>query len=70
MTTFAAPLLEVPTTRLVGAAAIVAGIVVVLVGASRALPAGTFRLARGVPAVVASRLLVSAGFTGMGVSCR
>lgn len=66
VTTFTAPLLEVPTTRLVGAAAIVAGIVVVLVGASRALPAGTFRLARGVPAVVASRLLVSAGFTGIG----
>lgn len=66
VTTFTAPWLEVPSTRLLGAVSIVAGLLVVVAGASRALPAGTFRLVRGVPAVIALRMLVSAAFTGVG----
>ncbi|WP_392543401.1 MFS transporter [Oryzobacter telluris] len=66
VTTFTAPWLETASTRVLGALAITTGVVVVLLGASRALPAGTFRLVRGVPAVIAMRLLVSAAFTGIG----
>ncbi|WP_377639971.1 MFS transporter [Oryzobacter terrae] len=66
VTTFTAPLLEVPSTRRTGALAIAAGVLVVLVGAGRALPAGTARLAHGVPSIIALRLLVSAAFTGIG----
>jgi MFS family permease len=39
-------------------------LVVVLWSASRLLPAGTFRLRRGLPAVVAVRGLIGAGFVG------
>ncbi|MFQ6171276.1 hypothetical protein ACK8HX_06680 [Oryzobacter sp. R7] len=66
VTTFTAPWLGEPSTRLLGATAIAAGVLVVLGAASRALPAGTARLARGVPAVIATRLLVSAAFTAIG----
>lgn len=66
VTTFAAPLLTGAGTRDLGLAAVAAGVVVVVLGAARALPEGTVRLARGVPAVVATRLLVSAAFTGVG----
>lgn len=66
VTTFTAPWLGDPSTRLLGVTAIAAGVLVVLVGATRALPDGTFRLERGVPAVIALRLLVSAAFTGVG----
>ncbi|WP_110180617.1 MFS transporter [Nocardioides solisilvae] len=38
-------------------------LVVVLVALSRLLPAGTLRLARGLPAVIATRGLISAGFS-------
>lgn len=66
VTTFAAPLLASRDTRLVGLTVVLAGAVVVLVAAARALPAGTARLARGIPAVVGERLLVAAAFTGVG----
>jgi len=66
VTTFAAPLLESPSTRRVGFVVIGGGVVLVVAGAARALPAGTTRLARGVPAVVGIRLLVAAAFTGVG----
>lgn len=66
VTTFSAPLLEKRSTQVLGAAAIAAGVVVVLVAADRALPAGVARLVRGVPSIIALRLLVSAAFTGIG----
>lgn len=66
VTTFAAPLLSDDDTRPAGVVTIAFGLLTVLVGASRALPRGTVRLAPGVPAVVAVRLLVSAAFTGVG----
>ena len=64
--TFSAPLLAEPSSRVLGAAVIGAGAVLVVVGASRALPHGTVRLARGVPTVIAVRLLVAASFTAVG----
>ena len=66
VTTFAAPLLESRGSRVVGLLVVGAGAAVVLAAASRALPAGTARLARGVPAVVGLRMLTSAAFTGVG----
>lgn len=66
VTTFSAPLLGTRSTQVLGATAIVAGVVVVLVAADRALPAGVARLERGVPSIIALRLLVSAAFTGIG----
>ncbi len=66
VTTFTAPLLQTSSTRITGVLAITAGVLVVLVGASRALPSGTARLVRGVPSIIALRLLVSAAFTGVG----
>ena len=65
ITTFSAPLLSEPTTRLLGVLAIGSGAVLVVVGALRALPHGLVRLARGVPTVIAVRLLVSAAFTAV-----
>ena len=65
VTTFSAPLLAEPSSLALGVAVIAAGVVLVVVGASRALPAGTARLARGVPAVIAVRLLVAASFTAV-----
>ena len=66
VTTFSAPLLADPSTRAAGAAVIAAGLVLVVVGAARALPRGTIRLARGVPSVIAVRVLVAAAFTAVG----
>jgi MFS family permease len=66
VTTFAAPLLADPGTRAGGVALIGGGVLVVLLGAVRALPHGTLRLAPGVPAVVAVRMLVAAAFTAVG----
>lgn len=66
VTTFSAPLLASRDTRLVGLTVVLAGAVVVLVAAARALPTGTARLARGIPAVVGERLLVAAAFTAVG----
>lgn len=66
--TFATPLLQAPAGRVPGLAAVGTGLLVVLVAAARALPPGTARLARGVPAVVGLRLLVSAAFTGVGMT--
>ncbi|WP_299446266.1 MFS transporter [uncultured Phycicoccus sp.] len=66
VTTFSAPLLATPASRAVGLAAVLGGAGVVLLAAVRALPAGTLRLAPGVPAVVGLRLLTSAAFTGVG----
>jgi MFS family permease len=66
VTTCSAPLLAAPDTRAPGAAVIGAGVALVLVGAARALPRGTARLAPGIPTVVAVRLLVAAAFTGVG----
>ncbi len=66
VTTLASPLLSTPGTRRVGLLAIALGLLAVVAGASRALPAGTTRLVVGVPAVVAVRLLVAAAFTGVG----
>lgn len=66
VTTFSAPLLESGRTRAIGLAVALAGVAVVLVAAARALPAGTARLARGIPALVAERLLVAAAFTAVG----
>ena len=66
VTTFAAPLLASRPSRVAGLLVVGAGALVVLVAASRVLPTGTARLARGVPAVVGLRLLTSAAFTGVG----
>ncbi|QIM22689.1 MFS transporter [Phycicoccus sp. HDW14] len=66
VTTFAAPLLEAPGTRAAGLAAVLAGAVVVVLSAARALPRGTATLRAGVPAVVGLRMLTSAAFTGVG----
>lgn len=66
VTTFAAPLLSHPATRPAGIAVIGAGAGLVIVGAARALPPGTARLHRGVPAVIAIRLLIAAAFTAVG----
>lgn len=65
VTTFCAPLLSEPSTRVAGGAVIGAGAVLVVVGGVRALPTGMLRLARGVPTVIAVRLLVAAGFTAV-----
>jgi MFS family permease len=65
VTTFSAPLLSDPDTLLVGAVVIGAGTLLVLVGGVRALPHGMTRLVRGVPTVIAVRLLVSAAFTAV-----
>ncbi|HSF99002.1 MAG TPA: MFS transporter [Ornithinibacter sp.] len=66
VTTFSAPLLAVPSTRTTGAGVIAAGLVLVVIGAARALPRGTARLHRGVPTVIAVRLLIAAAFTAVG----
>ncbi len=66
VTTFAAPLLASRTSRDAGLLVVGAGALVVLVAASRVLPSGTARLARGVPAVIGLRLVTSAAFTGVG----
>ncbi|HYN65937.1 MAG TPA: MFS transporter [Ornithinibacter sp.] len=65
VTTFSAPLLAEPSTRAVGVLVIGVGAVLVSIGAVRALPHGLVRLARGVPTVIAVRLLVSAAFTAV-----
>ncbi len=65
VTTFSAPLLSDPGTRLAGAVVIGSGAVLVVVGGLRALPHGMVRLVRGVPTVIAVRLLVSAAFTAV-----
>ncbi|HET7820529.1 MAG TPA: MFS transporter [Ornithinibacter sp.] len=65
VTTFSAPLLSDADTRLAGVVVIAAGAVLVVVGAVRALPHGVVRLARGVPSVIAVRMLVSAAFTAV-----
>jgi MFS family permease len=65
VTTFSAPLLSEPDTRVAGVVVIVSGAVLVVVGAVRALPHGMARLARGVPSVIAVRMLVSAAFTAV-----
>ena len=66
VTTFSAPLLAAPGTRAAGAVVIAGGLLVVVIGAARALPRGTARLARGVPTVIAVRLLIAAAFTAVG----
>jgi MFS family permease len=66
VTTFSAPLLSSPDDRVPGLGVILAGGALVVLGAARALPAGTARLVPGVPAVVGLRLLVAAAFTGVG----
>jgi MFS family permease len=66
MTLVAATLLSAPATRAAGVLALAAGVVGVLAGAAGALPAGTARLAPGIPAVVTIQLLVSAAYTGVG----
>ena len=66
VTLLAAGLLSDPVTRAAGGVALAAGVVGVVLGAVRALPAGTARLARGIPTVVTMQLLVSAAFTGVG----
>ena len=66
VTTFSAPLVAAPSRRGVGLAVIAIGVLLVVVGAARALPHGTVRLAPGVPAVIGLRLLVAAAFTGVG----
>jgi MFS family permease len=65
VTTFSAPLLSDPATRALGALVICGGVVLVVVGGVRALPHGMTRLVRGVPTVIAVRLLVSAAFTAV-----
>ena len=65
VTLLAATLLAVPTTRATGVVALTVGVAGVLVGAARALPDGTTRLARGIPTVVTLQLLVSAAYTGV-----
>ncbi len=66
--TFTAPLLDSPATRAAGVGLAVAGVAVVLLAATRALPRGSIRLAEGVPAVLGIRMLVSAAFTGVGMT--
>ncbi len=66
VTTFSAPLLAAPGGRGPGLGLVATGVVLVVLGAARALPRGTARLARGVPAVLGTRLLVAAAFTGVG----
>lgn len=66
VTTFSAPLLATPASRVVGLVVVLTGAGVVLLAAARALPTGTGRLDPGVPAVVGLRLLTSAAFTGVG----
>ncbi|MGG5257718.1 MFS transporter [Phycicoccus avicenniae] len=66
VTTFTAPLLESADTRAVGLPLVLGGVVVVLLGAARALPRGTARLARGLPAVAGTGLLTAAAFTAVG----
>jgi MFS family permease len=66
--TFSAPLLTDPGERPLGLAVVTMGAALVVCGAGRALPRGTARLAAGVPAVVGIRLLVTAGFTGVGAT--
>lgn len=66
VTTFSAPLLSDPSQRWTGVLVIAGGVLLVVAGAARALPRGTARLARGVPAVVGIRLLVAVAFTGVG----
>ena len=66
--TFSAPLLGAPSSRRLGLAVVAAGAALVVVGAGLALPRGTARLAPGVPAVVGIRLLVTAGFSGVGAT--
>lgn len=66
VTTFSAPLLSEPDTRATGAAVIAGGLLLVVVGASRALPGGILRFEPGVPSVIAVRLLVAASFTAVG----
>ncbi|QKE83513.1 MFS transporter [Arthrobacter sp. NEB 688] len=66
VTTFSAPLLDAPDTRPAGLAAVLAGGLVVVLSAARALPRGTARLRAGVPAVVGLRMLTAAAFTGVG----
>jgi hypothetical protein len=68
VTTFSAPMLEAPSTRTAGLVVVAGGVLLIAVGAARALPPGTARLARGVPAVVGIRLLVAAAFTGVGAA--
>lgn len=65
-TLVAATLLATPATRGAGALALSAGVAGVLIGAVRALPDGTARLARGIPSIVTIQLLVSAAYTGVG----
>lgn len=66
VTTFSAPLLAAPASRAVGGAVIGGGALLVALGAARALPHGMVRLVRGVPTVIAVRLLVAAAFTAVG----
>lgn len=66
VTTFSAPLLTDPSSRAMGVAVIGAGVLLVVVGGARALPRGMVRLERGVPTVIAVRLLVAAAFTAVG----
>ena len=66
--TLTAPLLEHPATRALALAAAALGVTVALVAVTHALPAGTARLARGLPAVVGLRLLTAAAFTGVGAT--
>lgn len=64
--TFAAPVLDRAATRPLGLTLVASGLVVVIVSAVLALPAGTARLACGVPTLMAVRLLVAAAFTLVG----
>lgn len=66
LTLVAAGVLSDSTTRVAGTLTLAAGVVAVLVGAARALPAGTARLAPGIPTIVTMQLLVSAAYTGVG----
>lgn len=66
VTTFAAPLLESPGSRAVGLPVVLAGAAALVLGASRALPRGTARLAPGLPAVAGVGLLTAAAFTAVG----
>lgn len=66
VTTFAAPLLESPGSRAVGLPLVLAGAATVVLGAARALPRGTARLAPGLPAVAGVGLLTAAAFTAVG----
>lgn len=66
VTTFSAPLLATGSMRSLGLAVIGAGTVLIVIGAVRVLPHGMARLRRGLPSVIAVRLLVSAGFMTVG----